>query len=73
MLKPSTEAIVWSEHIVLVFPLWLGTMPAMLKGFLEQVLRPGIAFAYPDKTGPSPTACSAGGLPGSSSQWACLD
>ena len=51
VLKPSTEAIVWSEHIVLVFPLWLGTMPAMLKAFLEQVLRPGTAFAYPDKAG----------------------
>lgn len=30
-----------------IFPLWLGTMPALLKGFLEQVMRPGIAFAYP--------------------------
>src|SRR6188472_487376 len=50
-LKPSTDAVVWSEHIVLVFPLWLGTMPALLKAFLEQVMRPGTAFAYPDKGG----------------------
>ena len=50
-LKPSTDAIVWSEHIVLVFPLWLGTMPAMLKASLEQVMRPGTAFAYPDQAG----------------------
>ena len=26
------------------FPLWLGDMPALLKGFLEQVARPGFAF-----------------------------
>lgn len=50
-LKDAAEAIVWAEHIVFVFPLWLGTMPALLKAFLEQVMRPGTAFAYPDKGG----------------------
>lgn len=34
------------DHVVIVFPLWLGTMPALLKGFLEQVARPGVAFEY---------------------------
>ncbi|WP_262694282.1 NAD(P)H-dependent oxidoreductase [Kordiimonas aquimaris] len=34
------KAILDSDHIVLFYPLWLGTMPAMLKAFLEQVLRP---------------------------------
>lgn len=33
-----------SEHIVLVYPLWLGTMPALLKAFLEQVFRYDFAF-----------------------------
>ena len=51
VLKPSTEAIVWVGHIVLVYPLWLGTMPAMLKAFLEQVLPPGTAIAYPEAAG----------------------
>lgn len=32
--------------MVIVFPLWLGGMPALLKGFLEQVARPGHAFEY---------------------------
>jgi putative NADPH-quinone reductase len=50
-LKDAAEAIVWAEHIVFVFPLWLGTMPALLKAFLEQVMRPGTAFDYPDKGG----------------------
>jgi putative NADPH-quinone reductase len=48
-LKEATEAVVWAEHLVFVFPLWLGTMPAILKGFLEQVMRPGVAFEYADK------------------------
>ncbi len=42
-LKPAQEAITWSHHVALFFPLWLGTMPALVKAFLEQVLRPGFA------------------------------
>ncbi len=44
VLQPAQDAIAWAGHLVLVFPLWLGDMPALLKGFLEQVARPGFAF-----------------------------
>lgn len=44
-LLPAQQAIARADHIVLVYPLWLGDMPAQLKGFLEQVLRPGFAIA----------------------------
>jgi putative NADPH-quinone reductase len=47
-LQQAQEDIRWAEHIVLFFPLWLGDMPALLKGFLEQVARPGFAFEYGD-------------------------
>lgn len=50
-LRAATDAIAWAEHLVFVFPLWLGTMPALLKGFLEQTMRPGVAFQYPDNKG----------------------
>lgn len=43
-LATAQEAIRWSQHVVLFFPLWLGTMPALVKAFLEQVLRPGFAI-----------------------------
>jgi putative NADPH-quinone reductase len=43
-LKPAQDDIDWAEHLVFFFPLWLGDMPALLKGFLEQVARPGFAF-----------------------------
>jgi putative NADPH-quinone reductase len=43
-LRVPQEAIAWAEHIVIIFPLWLGTMPALLKAFFEQVLRPGFAL-----------------------------
>jgi putative NADPH-quinone reductase len=38
------DDIRWAGHIVIVFPLWLGGMPALLKGLLEQVARPGFAL-----------------------------
>lgn len=44
-LADAQEAIKWSNHLVLIFPLWLGDMPALLKGFLEQVARPDFAFS----------------------------
>jgi putative NADPH-quinone reductase len=44
-LKKIQDDIRWAQHLVLVYPLWLGDMPALLKGFLEQVARPGFAFA----------------------------
>lgn len=47
-LKPVQEAISRAEHLVFVFPLWLGGMPALLKGFLEQVARPGFALSKMD-------------------------
>lgn len=34
----------WAEHLVILYPLWLGDMPALLKGFFEQIARPGFAF-----------------------------
>lgn len=43
-LTQAQADIHWAQHIVLFFPLWLGDMPAVLKGFLEQVARPGFAF-----------------------------
>jgi putative NADPH-quinone reductase len=43
-LASAQADIAWAEHLVLFFPLWLGDMPALLKGFLEQVARPGFAF-----------------------------
>ncbi|QYF92980.1 NAD(P)H-dependent oxidoreductase [Massilia sp. PAMC28688] len=44
-LHTAQDDIVWAEHLVFFFPLWLGDMPALVKGFLEQIARPGFAFA----------------------------
>lgn len=43
-LAAVQQDILWAQHLVLCFPLWMGDMPALVKGFLEQVARPGFAF-----------------------------
>lgn len=45
-IRQAQEAIRWADHLVILYPLWLGSMPALLKAFLEQVFRPGVAFQY---------------------------
>jgi len=45
-LLEAQEAIKWAEHLVFVYPTWWGTLPALLKGFLDRVLLPGFAFKY---------------------------
>ncbi len=38
-LREARAKIGRAQHLVMIFPLWLGEMPALLKGFLEQVMR----------------------------------
>jgi len=49
-LLAAQQAMLWAEHLVVFFPLWLGTMPALLKGFFEQVLRLNSGAADAAKT-----------------------
>ena len=44
-IRQAQEMILWAEHLLILYPLWLGDMPALLKGFLKQALRPGFGFA----------------------------
>lgn len=43
-LVKAQEQIKWAEHIVLFYPVWWGSVPAVLKGFFDRVLLPGFAF-----------------------------
>lgn len=44
-LGDSQNAIRWADHLVILYPLWLGSMPALLKAYFEQVFRPGFAIS----------------------------
>lgn len=35
----ARDDLMWCDHLVLIFPLWLGDAPAFLRAFLEQVAR----------------------------------
>lgn len=43
-LEKAQDSIAWADHLVILYPLWLGSMPALLKAFLEQAMRPGFAI-----------------------------
>ena len=42
----AQEKIKWAQHIVIVHPVWWGSVPALLKGFFDTTLLPGFAFKY---------------------------
>jgi len=45
-LADAQASITWAQHIVFVYPIWWGAMPALLKGFIDRVFLPGFAFKY---------------------------
>ena len=44
IIRQCQDDIRWANHLVIFYPLWMGSMPALLKGFFEQVFRPGFAM-----------------------------
>jgi|TARA_R100000501_G_scaffold8550_1_gene17393 putative NADPH-quinone reductase len=48
-LTEAQEAIRWCDHMVIIFPLWLGGLPGHARCFWEQIMRPGFATQYREK------------------------
>lgn len=74
-LASAQQAIAWADHLTLVYPLWLGEMPALVKAFLEQVIRPGFAFDVsgdhwaPKLRGKSARIVVTMGMPAAAYRW----
>ncbi|MCK8521554.1 NAD(P)H-dependent oxidoreductase [Aquimarina sp. D1M17] len=43
-LISAQKKLQWADHLVWVYPVWWGSVPAIMKGFLDRVLLPGYAF-----------------------------
>lgn len=46
VLKAYCEEIAAADGIVIVHPNWWGTPPAILKGWVDRVIRPGVAYEF---------------------------
>ena len=42
------ERLQQAEHLVLIFPVWWELMPALMKGFIDKLIFPAIAYGYKD-------------------------
>lgn len=45
-LLVSLEKIKKADHLVWIHPVWWGALPAMMKGFIDRLFLPGIAYQY---------------------------
>ncbi len=43
-LKKHVESLLWAEGLIFIFPTWMYGPPALLKGWLERVWLPDVAF-----------------------------
>lgn len=44
LVKEYKDHLEWADHLVMIFPIWWMTMPAMMKGFVDKVIFPAIAY-----------------------------
>ncbi len=45
-LSQAQTAIKQADHLVFIFPIWWGTYPALLKGFIDRTFLSGFAFQH---------------------------
>jgi putative NADPH-quinone reductase len=50
-MEQSVADLLWCDTLIFVYPTWWYGMPAMLKGWLDRVLLPGVAFMMPEGAG----------------------
>ena len=45
----SQELIQWADHLIFVYPIWWSSMPSLMKGWIDRVFTPGIAYSANDQ------------------------
>lgn len=51
MIADHIDAVRSSDALVFLYPTWWAGLPAMLKGWLERVMVPGVGFRFDERTG----------------------
>jgi len=46
MVRRHADVVMQAQALVFVYPTWWSTVPAILKGWLERVLVPGVGFVF---------------------------
>ena len=49
--REHARLVGWADCLVFVYPTWWSGQPAMLKGWLERVMVPGVAFVFDESNG----------------------
>ncbi|MGH9132425.1 MAG: NAD(P)H-dependent oxidoreductase [Ilumatobacteraceae bacterium] len=49
--QEHARLVQWADCLVFVYPTWWSSLPAMLKGWLERVMVPGVAFVFDERSG----------------------
>jgi NAD(P)H dehydrogenase (quinone) len=52
-VEAEVADLLWCDTLIFIYPTWWYGMPALLKGWLDRVLLPGVAFDLPDRAGGS--------------------
>lgn len=50
-VKSDCDDLMWCDTLIFVYPTWWYGLPAMLKGWLDRVMVPGVAFVMPQSEG----------------------
>lgn len=48
-LETDVANLAWCDTLIFVYPTWWYGLPAMLKGWLDRTMVPGVAFQMPDE------------------------
>ncbi|QIK68942.1 NAD(P)H-dependent oxidoreductase [Erysipelothrix sp. HDW6C] len=45
-MKKYRDQVSWADHIIFIYPIWWGSMPAIMKGYLEKVFTTGFSYNF---------------------------
>ena len=45
LIEASQRLLQWADHLVFIYPIWWSSMPSLMKGWIDRVFTPGIAYS----------------------------